>query len=106
MFLFGRSRRRARLSAIEAKLDRVLALLGETSKQRGDIMTTLADIKAKVEAETTVEQSAITLMGGLSQQLKDAIANGADPAVLQSIADELDANNASLAAAVSANTPA
>jgi flagellar biosynthesis chaperone FliJ len=63
--------------------------------------TTLDDLKAKVDAEQTVEQSAITLMQGLSAQIK-AAAN--DPAKIQAIASELDTNNAALAAAITANT--
>jgi len=64
---------------------------------------TLDELKAKVDAEGTVEQSAITLLQGLSAQLTAA---KNDPAQIQAIADEIDANSASLAAAVSANTPA
>lgn len=86
----------------------VLLLLGQIhlSRRLRKVMATLADIQAKVAAETTVEQSAITLLQELSQQLKDALANGADPATLQAIADNLDQNNANLAAAITANTPA
>jgi hypothetical protein len=76
--------------------------LATTEKQ---LMKTLADINASVQAETTVEQSAITLMTSLSQQLKDALATQ-DPAAIQAIIDQLDNNNAALAAAVVANTPA
>lgn len=64
---------------------------------------TLDDLKAKVDNEATVEQSAITLLQGLSAQIK---ANANDPAKLQALADEVDANATSLAAAVTANTPA
>lgn len=68
-------------------------------------MATLADIQAKVAAETVVEQSVITLLQSLSADLKAALAAN-DPVALQAIADGLDANTASLAAAVTANTPA
>jgi len=64
---------------------------------------TVADIKAKVDAETTVEQSAITLLTNLSALIK---ANANDPAAIQAIGNELDADNAALAAAVTNNTPA
>lgn len=73
--------------------------------QLGRIEMTLAELKAKVDAETTVVQSAVTLLSSLAQSLKDAIAAN-DPAAIQAIADELDTNTASLAAAVAANTPA
>ena len=67
---------------------------------------TLAELKADVEANVAVEESAVALIGGIAQQLKDAVANGADPAVIQGIADELDKGKADLAAAITANTPA
>ena len=66
---------------------------------------TLADILAKVAAEKTVDDSIVTLLGSISQQLKDAIAAN-DPAQLQAISDGLDANIAEIQAAVTANTPA
>lgn len=68
-------------------------------------MATLADIKAKVEAEKTVEESAVALMVSISQQLKDALVNN-DPAAVQEIADMLDANTRMLSDAVTANTSA
>jgi len=68
-------------------------------------MATLADIKAKVEAEHTVEQSAVTLLQQIAQMLKDAQASG-DPAAMQEIMDMLDANTKELSDAVVANTPA
>jgi uncharacterized protein YoxC len=70
-----------------------------------NIMATLKDIQDDVTAEKTVIDSAVALLAGLSQQLKDAIAAN-DPAALQAIVDGLDANKAELAAAVTANTPA
>jgi len=56
------------------------------------IMATVADVEAKIDqlnevitAETAQQRAAI-------QNLKDEIANGADPASLTRIADELDAS--------------
>lgn len=75
-----------------------------------ELQQAIADLQVKVQAETAVEQSAIVLMGGLSQQLKDALANAADPAAaIQSVRDvigQMDANDQALAAAVATNTPA
>jgi hypothetical protein len=68
-------------------------------------MATLADIQAAVAAEKTVEDSVITLLGQISQQLKDAIAAN-DPAAMQAVVDQIDANAKSLSDAVTANTPA
>ncbi|MBS1803542.1 MAG: hypothetical protein JST28_09245 [Acidobacteria bacterium] len=74
-------------------------------KRSRSIMADLAQLETSVANETTVEQSAIALLNGLSQQLKDALASG-DPARIQAIIDHVDANSAALAAAVTANTPA
>lgn len=63
----------------------------------------LDKLQADVTAQTTVIQSATTLLASLSQAIKDA---GTDPAALSAITDSLDSNTASLAAAVAANTPA
>lgn len=59
-------------------------------------------LKAKVDAETTVVASTITLLGSLSAQIAAA---KNDPAKIQAIADEIDANSVALAQAVQANTP-
>lgn len=70
------------------------------------------ELKVKVEAETSVVQSAKTLMDGLSAQiaaLKDQLANGGDPSAVTAALDELgaaiDAGKQALADAVVANTP-
>ena len=79
------------------------ALAKQIGKGFSMAKATLDDLQQKVNAETSVEQSAITLMQGLSEQLKAA---QNDPAKIQALADQLDANQAALAAAVAANTPA
>lgn len=63
----------------------------------------LARLTAAVERDNTVNQSAITLLNNLSQMLRDA-AN--DPAAINALADQLDAQQQALADAVVANTPA
>lgn len=82
------------------------------------IPAAIASLQAQVESEVTVEQSAITLLNGLSAQvasiaaqLATAIANAADPAQvaalagqLTSLASTVQTSSAALAAAVTANT--
>ena len=63
---------------------------------------TLDDIQAKVTAETSVIDSAVTLLGQLAQLIRD---NANDPTKLQALADSIDADTGKLAAAVTANTP-
>ncbi len=60
-------------------------------------------LEAAVARETTVNESAIVLLARLSQAIKDA---GVDPVKLKALTDAIDANAASLAQAVTDNTPA
>lgn len=66
-------------------------------------MADLTELTAEVTNNTTVEQSAITLLQGLKAQLDAA---GTDPVALKALSDQLAANDTALAAAVTANTPA
>lgn len=65
---------------------------------------TLAELQAEVERNTAVDQSAITLLAGLSAQLDAALASG-DPLAVQWLADTLRGSTDQLANAVTANTP-
>jgi hypothetical protein len=101
-----------RVSAVETQLT-LLVAQGKTSMINTDALT------AEIARNTSVEQSALTLIQGmaaqqkaLSQQLADAIASG-DPAKLAAAQKALDdstaaltANDDALAAAVAANTVA
>lgn len=66
-------------------------------------MQSLAQLAADVAQNTTVEQSAITLINGFAAQLAAA---GTDPVALAALQTQLETNNTNLAAAVAANTPA
>jgi hypothetical protein len=66
------------------------------------IMAVLDDLTAEVEETKTGIDSAIVLLNGLSQLIKDA---GNDPVKLKALTDQLDAKNKELAEAVVANTP-
>lgn len=90
---------------ILTELKKISWLLRTALMQGEREMASIADIKTQVEAEKTVTDSAVALIGGLSSQLKAALAAN-DPAVVQTIIDELDAQKDELAAAVTANTPA
>lgn len=59
-------------------------------------------IKASLANETTVIAGVSALLTDLSQRVREG---ADDPDALRAIADELDANNASLAKAVADNTP-
>lgn len=76
------------------------------------VLDSLADLKARVAAESDVNKSAIATMTNLSALLTAALANEAgddDATVLaniKEIADGIDADKQALADAITANTPA
>jgi hypothetical protein len=77
-------------------LERILQEVLKMSKE-------VDDLKAEVAADTTVMESAKTLIEGLAAQLHE---NATDPAAIREIADQLLASRTDLATAVTANTPA
>lgn len=84
-------------AALRAMIDAALAQFGV------NIMATLDDIKAAVAAQTTVIGSAITLLNELHTKLTEALQTN-DTAKIQEVLDEMQAQTASLASAVQANT--
>lgn len=82
-----------------------LALVSIVLRKVNTTMATIRDLQNEVTALTTVEESAAKLLDGLSQQLKDALAQN-DPTAIQKVIDDLDAGKANLAAAVVRNTSA
>ncbi len=79
------------------------ALVQQINTKVDAIMADLTAVQTAVANEATVVDSAVALLGSLSQQIKD-LAN--DPAALADLANSIDAQAAELAAAVTANTPA
>lgn len=76
----------------------------ESITERLDAMSQQLDtLTAQVKANKDLTQSAVTLIQGLAakiESLKD------DPVALQQLADDLKAQDATLAGAIQANTPA
>jgi hypothetical protein len=71
--------------------------------KEGALMSEATDnLTAAVQRETTVQSSAIALIQGLADQIKQA---STDPAQVQALADQLNQNADALAQAVTANTP-
>jgi uncharacterized protein YqgV (UPF0045/DUF77 family) len=89
------------LARIESKLDQVLSLLESVHEQGEHEMADLSALQVEVEENGDVINSAITLMNGLSQQIRDL---ADDPAAVLALADTLDANTQALANSVAANT--
>lgn len=65
-------------------------------------MADLTALRAQVEENTSIEASAVTLLGELAQLIRD---NATDPEALAALAADLDSSGSDLAAAVAANTP-
>lgn len=63
----------------------------------------LARIQTEIAENTSVTEGAVALMESLSAQIREL---KDDPAALDALADQLDANSNKLAAAVAANTDA
>lgn len=84
------------LRAIEKKLERI-------SEQEGEQMANLTRLQADVANLKTVSDSAVTLIKGLADEIRNA---GTDQAALDALADSIEAQSSTLADAVTANTPA
>lgn len=89
--------------ALDERIDQILRIVTATNSRSTAMSTDLTALTDEVQKVQDTEQSAITLIQGLSQQVKDA---GTDPAALKSLTDQLDSSASALAAAVTANTPA
>jgi len=88
---------------VNDKLDLVLRLLVHIINKENYLMATIQDVSAAVAAESTVDDSIIVLLNGIVQQLKDAQASN-DPAALDVVVANIQANTAKIQAAVTANT--
>lgn len=89
-----------RLAEAIARVEAALAVV----INQGIIMTQqMDDLEVEVSNNTTVEQSAVTLLNGLAATVL-SLKN--DPVKLQAFVDSLKASSTDLAAAVAANTPA
>jgi hypothetical protein len=93
------------LAAFGRQLQAVLNALSRIEGKVNQMAGELDDLKAAVARVKTVEDSAVALLQGLKQKLDDAIASG-DPAQLKALSDTLGQDSDTLAAAVTANTPA
>lgn len=86
------------LTQLAAVSDSIAVLAKQGAIMAGELQR----LQTEVTEMSGVVDSAIGLINGLAQQIRD-LAN--DPAALTAMADELDAKAAALADAVVANTP-
>lgn len=105
-----------RIEAVLADVRQLIRTVLSQELQMANVLDPIASqvtaLVAEVAAETTVNESAIALLNGLSAQIAALAALAADPAQVASIASQLGAlatsvktNTDALAAAVTANTP-
>jgi hypothetical protein len=80
----------------------VLSALETLIGKVNDMSAELDRLTAEVSETHSAVDSAVTLIAGLAQQIRDL---STDPAALNALADDLDAQQAAIAAAVAANTP-
>jgi septal ring factor EnvC (AmiA/AmiB activator) len=92
-----------RLERIETDLARLVKVIGQPKKEGETLMADLSAITAAVTKNGDAVSSAVTLLQSLSAQLS-AVAT--DPAAVQALADQINAEASNLANAVVANTPA
>jgi flagellin-specific chaperone FliS len=69
------------------------------------IMATMQDLRDAVARNTSVDDSVLAMLEGISQQLKDAQAQN-DPQAIQDVINQLDANTQKMTDAVKKNTVA
>jgi phosphomevalonate kinase len=88
------------------KVIEILEKLESISKQNLEetkkMAITITEIKTSLDGLVTVVQSAVEYIKSLDDQLAAAIAAQADPAVLQSISDEIATATSTLSAAIPA----
>ena len=65
----------------------------------------LAELRAAVEENVTVGQSAVTLLNGLTARIQELLDAGADSTEIQAVLDEINGDTQALSEAVAANTP-
>lgn len=95
---------------INRKLEKTIHLLEKILQREEDMSQELDNLTAQVATNVEKEGAAITLIQGLVIQIQTLIAEIAaqkeDPVKIQALADELKTSADSLAAVITANTPA
>lgn len=91
------------LALLQKTLNKVLGLDRRIERKETQLMKTLADLQADVAALADVDASAIALIQGLADQIRNLPPN--DAAAIDALATQVEEQKAALAAAITANTP-
>ena len=101
------------LGEVNQKLQALLNFAQQELQEMSQLDDNIAQLQQTVSADTTVVQSAVSLINGIAQQIADAIAAamaaGASADELKALTDlqtAVQTNTQQLADAVQANTPA
>lgn len=107
MFSLGDDQRLRQIAAaiprIEERQKLILEYLNLVLHKETTMSAEIDRLTASVTNLTTVDASLVTLVGNLAQLLRDS---ASDPAAINALADKLDAEAATVAQAVTDNTPA
>ena len=76
--------------------DAIAATLNQLLAQGTQIMATLADVQAALANEDTKVDGMIAAFKDAVAKLQAALANGADPAALQALVDDMNAKSAAM----------
>jgi uncharacterized protein YoxC len=96
---------RSRYDEIPPWVDALMRRVDLIVSRTGMIMATMQELRDAVRRNTSVDDSVLAMLQGISQQLKDAQAQN-DPQAISDLIKELDANTQKMTDAVTANTPA
>lgn len=91
------------IKRIERKVDLLLYQSGKEEFAMSALQDALDALTTQVSENTSLEQSAITMIQGLAQQIAQA---ADDPAEVAALSAHLKESADALAAAITANTPA
>jgi hypothetical protein len=94
------------LRRINRKLDLVIDRLDIIETEGVINMAWIDDMRAELETNTTVSQSAVVALNTLADRMQELINSGADADELQAFVDTLRANDAALTEAIKARTAA
>jgi len=101
------------IGEINQKLEKLLNFMQQEIQEMTQLDDNIVALQQTVAADTTVVQSAVSLINGIAQQIADAVAAamaaGATADELKSLTDlgtSIQGNTQQLADAVQANTPA
>lgn len=91
------------LDILIAEVRNLTQAITRQTQQGAATVASIEELQAEVSQNTDAVGSAVTLINGLAQQIRDAVAQN-DPAALQAVVDQLEANSSALAQAVAENT--